>query len=293
MNGMRAGILAAALILGATLAACTGPGSTSPGPSGPDVAQPGVDAGPPAPAEAMPDAGRGAGDGGAVNNAAEGDGGQSPPSVVPDPDAPVEVFPHVRIDRAAGLVEFDGIVPIDAHNAEASLVYLEVIACTPDTKEHESLVMSLASASDVHAALLMLGIQPGRPGRFEWNGGRLRGISPTGPTIRVSLAVPPPSGDGAEFPPERWIVSARTGQRFAPGRWVFAGSGFGVQGGREFYLGDAGGTLVGLHTFGTETVALDRVMSPDSSVEEVQWIADPARVPAYGTPVIVRLRVGK
>src|SRR5688572_18748192 len=50
-----------------------------------------------------------------------------------------EVFPHIRVDQAARLVEIDGIVPIDAHNAETPNVYLEVTLCTRDSKEHESL----------------------------------------------------------------------------------------------------------------------------------------------------------
>ena len=75
---------------------------------------------------------------------------------------------RVRIDADAGIVEFDASVPITVDDADAPFVYLELIACTPGTKEHEVLVVTDALPSNIHAALLLVGASAGEPGRWEW-----------------------------------------------------------------------------------------------------------------------------
>ena len=40
---------------------------------------------------------------------------------------------------------------------------LELVACTKDSKEHESIVAIAARPMHVHAALLLLGAEPGNP----------------------------------------------------------------------------------------------------------------------------------
>eukprot|EP00913_Durusdinium_trenchii_P006317 g5929.t1 len=96
-----------------------------------------------------------------------------------------EVFAHVRVDAARRVVEFDGIVPIDCHHEDTPDVYLEVIACTKGTREHEALVMTEARPSHVHAALLLIGLTPGAPGAPA---GRGEGaIEPSGDAVRVEI----------------------------------------------------------------------------------------------------------
>ena len=63
-----------------------------------------------------------------------------------------------------------------------------------------------------------------------------------------------------------------------------------VRQGRERYEAQGAGTLIGLTTFGTETIAWREVISPEASIQEPEWIADKAVVPAMGTPVTVRIR---
>ena len=85
---------------------------------------------------------------------------------------PMEVFPGVRLDRDAGYVEFDGTVPIIADAGDGTVVFLELMVCIPDTKEHEALVMAPVKPSHVHAALLALGLEPER----EQRGVDVRGL---------------------------------------------------------------------------------------------------------------------
>lgn len=214
-----------------------------------------------------------------------------------------ELFPHVRADLAARIVEFDGIIPIDAHHPQTPRVYLEVTVCTPDSKEHESLVMTRALPSHVHAALLAIGLVPGRPGGFRWDGDQLVTIAPEGDPVIVTFIYHDTDGHQREIPATQWIVHAETGEPFDPlprrelgandrsqGGFIFAGSVVRQRQGREVYDADGFGTLIGLTTFGAETIAWKETISPDSHIHEPVWIADVRAIPKFGTEITVRVR---
>ena len=199
-----------------------------------------------------------------------------------------EVFPHVFVDAEAGVVDVAGTVPIDTKNESAPDVYLEVVLCARDSKEHESLVMTDALASHVHAALLLIGAEPGSPGAIPREGDR---VAPVGDAVRVELVTL--DGDGSEVvhDPRSWVrrVGGGTLSDAAGIGWVFAGSRMAKRQGAEIYDADGTGLIVGLHTFGSEVVALCTVWSPDSGLDEPEWLAANDAVPAQGTPVAVRL----
>lgn len=207
-----------------------------------------------------------------------------------------EIFPHVRFDKDSHVVEIDGQVPIDCHNPKTPRVYLEVTVCTRNSKEHEALVVTDATPSHIHAALLLAGLTPGTPGTWHTEGNNLVRVPPRGDPVRVTIVYTTPDGHEVSAPAQDWVINARSAKPLSdegPGEWVFAGSRMVEYQGREFYDADGTGTLVGLTTFGSETVAFTRVFSPESQVEEPEWIADPARVPAYLTRVVVRISPAK
>ncbi|MEO0716433.1 MAG: YdjY domain-containing protein, partial [Planctomycetota bacterium] len=181
-----------------------------------------------------------------------------------------------------------GTVPIDTKNDSAPDVYLEVVLCARDSKEHEALVMTDALASHVHAALLLIGAEPGSPGAIPREGDR---VAPVGDAVRVELVTL--DGDGGEVvhDPRSWVRRAGGGtlSDAAGIGWVFAGSRMAERQGAEVYDADGTGLIVGLHTFGSEVVALGAVWSPDSGLDEPEWLAANDAVPAQGTPVAVRL----
>lgn len=219
----------------------------------------------------------------------------TPPTPEPAPREALPEPPLIRIDREAHLVELTGVVPIDVNAKADAVVYLEVIACTPDTKEHEALVMTRAKASDVHAALLALGIEPGTPGEWSWDDGKLASKPPTGPGLSVTIAYTGADGREIEVPASDWVTVESSKQSLtqsagSSGGFVFAGSKFVPTKQGERYKADADGTLIGLTTFGGETIAWKQVLSPQSEVQQPDWIADRARVPAYLTPVKIRIR---
>jgi len=199
-----------------------------------------------------------------------------------------EVFKGVRVDPVRGLIEIDGRVATDVHDQDTPDVYLEVIVCTRDTREHESLVVIDAAAAQVHAALLLIGLEPGHPGGWKDEGGRLVPIKPQGDPVRVTLAYTL-DGKACESPCEAWITVGPGRQDPGPLEFVFAGSGFRVYDGVERYLADLEGTVVGLTTFGTELIAPTSMHHPDSRVETPTLMARSDVIPAFGEPVTVRI----
>ncbi len=210
----------------------------------------------------------------------------------PAAEALKPLFPHVRIDVAQRVVEFDASVSPEVHNPGAERTYLEVLACPFDTKEHETLVATKARPSHVHAALLAIGLTPGKPGAWEWDGKRIRGLPPEGPRVKVRFIEQTEQGP-REHDPCEWVVHAGNGETLravdASAGWVFAGSLILKRQGMDAYEADGAGTLLGLTTFGTETIAWSGMYNHDSAAQEPVWIARRGVIPPAGTAVVVRI----
>lgn len=203
--------------------------------------------------------------------------------------------PKIRLDRANARVEFDAVSVIEVG-------FLEAYVCTVGTREHESLFAFDGTASEVHAALLLAGLVPGTPGRWREivpeGGGdpSLELMPPKGPPVSVTVVLP----DGATHPIEWFARHAPTGAETVethsptpPHEFVFAGSRFVTdrKTGAERYVADGSGSLIGLVTFGDETVGAIEVIPDQLSAAAAVWEVDPTRIPRPGTPV--RIRVAK
>ena len=195
----------------------------------------------------------------------------------------------LRLNRAERWIELDGFVPIDVREKDRTgytlIRYLECIAVTPTSgKDHESLMVTSVQPSMIHAALVTIGLEPGKPGSISWDGTRAVMTPATGAPVRVTYRESDQLPPGA--PITDYIVHADTGEPFdIAAQWVFAGSIFE----RDRYVADAEGLVVGFHTFGSELLALQRAMSPDSFIEEPRWIAHPQRTPEFGDLVTIRI----
>ncbi len=205
-----------------------------------------------------------------------------------------DFLPGVRIDVARGVVEFDGVVPIDVQNEASPRVFLELLACSRDTREHESLVVTEVKPSVIHAAMLAVGLVPGAPGAYSWQGERVAATPPNGAEVRVVVLVER-NEIWIEESLADWAVNVRDKASLrsvleAEGKgFVFSGSMTTTRGGVTRYLADGGGTIIGLTSFGTETVAPELMYNPDAGAEEPEWIADRAKVPPFNTRVKVRI----
>lgn len=232
---------------------------------------------------------------------------QAPTPSIQAPIGPVEVFPHVRVDTRARTVEVDASVACDAPADASRIVFLEVLVCTPNTREHESLLVTAAMPSHVHAAMLLVGLQPGLPGEWRVVDGQLTPVAPRGEALNIDVKwqsagtlQSEPIADWAWHPGDQRTLSGAppapqaglgsvAGSASRPS-WLFAGSRIVSRNGSERYAADGSGTLVGLTAFGDETIAWSAMYSPEASIEEPQWIARPGKLPPRGTAVVIAIR---
>jgi hypothetical protein len=208
-----------------------------------------------------------------------------------------EIFPHVKVDAAAKIVEFDGIVCIEAKDPnQPAGIPLECFVVGPTSgKEHESLILTQAKPSHIHAALLMLGLKNGKPGSFKWEGKErgLISIPPQGDAVRIEVSY----ADAPFRNLGNWAVHMNGAPllpigvtRQADAHWLFAGSFFAPFKGGEVYDADMTGIVAGLCTFGGEVLAFPQTISPDSSMVEPDFVASNTLVPPFGTVVKIRIQ---
>ena len=168
--------------------------------------------------------------------------------------------------------------------------WLEQVACTPGTREHEALVAVQARPRDVHAGLLLLGLEAGQPGSWRVEDGELVESPPTGPALRVDVRWMGADGQQREEPIAAWIREVRTGTSPSIDRWLFAGSILHTtRDGTARYEADVSGSVIGLVTFGDEVLALPTVKPDAEAVAAPEWEAWTERLPPIGTKVVLLL----
>ncbi|MFM1997432.1 MAG: hypothetical protein RLZZ111_1819 [Planctomycetota bacterium] len=155
---------------------------------------------------------------------------------------------------------------------------IEYFACTKGSKEHESVVAARSSARLVHAALLAVGLVPGKPVSFQ-----PEYVPASGPVVRVRMRWRAEDGSVREAAGQDWIRDTRTGARMRED-WVFAGSTFWKDpaDGTEHYQAD-GGDLVCVSNF--PTAMLDIPIESSQSNDALLFEAFTGRVPPSGTKV--------
>lgn len=197
---------------------------------------------------------------------------------------PIRLTKGLVVDRAAGEVRLEAQSALDAG-------WLEQAICLAGTREHESLLVIETSPRLVHAALMMLGLEPGRPGRWrvdEGNGAILR-IPPEGPRLEILLRFRHPTRGEIEEPLSRWFLR-REGDSGPPHPWKFAGSLEETDPRGTVYVAEFSGSVAGLVTFGDEVIAHEEVRSDLVEIEHEPYLVAEDRVPPPGTPVTVVIR---
>lgn len=175
--------------------------------------------------------------------------------------------------------------------------FLEQVLCSPGTREHEALLVTDVPASSIHAALLLVGIEPGRPGRWHEDGGRVQLLAPLGDGVSVLVKYRQPGrGEAVEEPVSRWITDLQAHGSFPTETWIFGGSILLEEeesiGQESRYLADHTGSLIGIVTFGDEMLGAPRVIPDAASLQEPEWVVRVEHVPPVGTEVQVILAPG-
>jgi len=199
------------------------------------------------------------------------------------------------------VIEADGVT-IWPHRVEVQALvcldegWLEQIACSPGTREHEALVVVEIPPSDLHAALLAAGFEPGSPGHWTDDGSVVTAVPPSGDRVRIEVRRQR-DGRTVQEPIGAWMIGAIHGEPFPETHWVFAGSAFAENpdwmGPGEHYVADLSGSVIGLVTFGDEVIGFETVMADQEAVEPMQWKVNTDHVPPIGTTVTLILTAGK
>lgn len=155
---------------------------------------------------------------------------------------------------------------------------IEVFACPRHTKEHEAIVATAAPARLVHAALLAIGLEPGRPVSFDPDY-----LAAQGPPVSVQMRWTDAAGRAQQRRAQELIRSTTTKAQLAAD-WVFAGSVFWKDpaDGQEYYQAD-GGDLICVSNFPTAT--LDLPLESSQANDALMFEVWEDRVPPRGTAV--------
>ena len=200
----------------------------------------------------------------------------STPAPASRPAGPVKFQPGIRIDWNAREVLVDGQVILREGP-------IELFACSPRTREHESIVLVSARPLHIFQAMGLIGLTPGHPPRVDIEREIFEGARGEPVEVLVRYAL---DGKSREEPIEHWMQRA-DGSPLEPQDWVFAG---GLTNEEGHYVTDHEGTVVAVVDFATSLVALPQ---RHSDRNDELWLAPATKnIPPLKTPVTLVLRPG-
>lgn len=187
----------------------------------------------------------------------------------------------ITVDREARTIDLDARVVLREGE------WLELIACTPGTREHEALVIVAAKPSNIHLALLSLGLEPGKPLHSRMEGEERVIVPPTGPAVEAFFVLDR-EGEKVEVPVNEWVVDQKNGTPLPSNRFLFTGSAFVPYEGKEVYMADLEGSVLTIVNFGDDLLSRDTTQT--NQTDDGQWGAKTDAIPPLGTRVLLRLR---
>jgi hypothetical protein len=164
---------------------------------------------------------------------------------------------------------------------------IEVVACYPapkGQKAHETVVTFTVKPSEVHKALVGLGLKPGKPVMGAGGAG-------TGPEVDLFLEIP--DGDKTKkIPIEESIVLIKTGKTMPRQKWRFTGSALKQpdpeKDDKEFGA-DLTGTLITIIPVTDDTVIQTALTLKDEA--DMKLETNKKVLPKEGTPVKLIIQV--
>lgn len=159
---------------------------------------------------------------------------------------------------------------------------LELLACSPRTREHESIIMVNARPMHIFQALGLIGLEPGAAMRFDeksdtWS-------PPRGQALDLRIRYRAKTGERI-VPATAWLRDVKTKQPPRSIPWVFAGSEI-LEDGR--FAADPEGTVVCVVDFFSALIAVGTLHSADN---ELLWLeANSDAVPPLGTECTLLIR---
>lgn len=186
--------------------------------------------------------------------------------------AKVGKLPHVTFDVKQRQVRIE----CEALEVDAPL---EFFCVRTGGSEHESVLRTPAKPSDIHIALLAIGLKPGKPVSFSEATNKW--IPPQGPPLSIVLEWEK-DGKTVATPAYRCMRNLRTKAEMKPQHWVYCGSRVMEDG--EF-AADVTGYVVSIVNFDLTLIDLPEVKS--NSNELLEWQRNPDVAPPAKTKVIM------
>lgn len=186
-----------------------------------------------------------------------------------------EFSPGVRIDWGGLVVEVDTEVVLREGP-------LELLACSPNTREHESILRVPARPLHIYQAMGLIGLEPGGPLAYDEARERWKPAYGQSLDLRVRCALDRGTPD---VPVQRWLLTMDGKEVTERIDWVFAGSQT-MDSGR--FAADQEGTVVCLVDFAAALIAVGALHSADN---EQLWLrANPETIPPRGTRCTLLIR---
>jgi hypothetical protein len=199
------------------------------------------------------------------------------PTTTPSVKA-VEYAPGITIDWAERQVEATGRVVLQEG-------LIELFACSPDTREYESIVRMDGRPLHLFEALGLIGLTPGEPMWYDWE--RDQPVSAHGQPVEIMVAYER-DGETRRSDISQWLVRRGEADPLEPQPWVFAGSY--VDRDRDVFAADEEGTVVALVDFPSALIALPMLRS--SRNEELWLEPRTSAIPEPGTRCRLIFRPG-
>jgi hypothetical protein len=211
----------------------------------------------------------------AVAQEAQQAGDAKPQAAARAAEGKVGKLPHVEFDVKQRQVR----VECESLGVETPL---EFFCVKTGGSEHESVLRTPAKPSDIHTALLAIGLQPGRP--VQYSEALNKWLPPQGPPLHISIQWEK-DGRTVSVPAYRCMRNLRTKEEMKPVNWVFCGSRVMEDG--EF-AADVTGYVVSVVNFDLTLIDLPEVAS--NSNELLEWERNPDVAPPAKTKVTMLIQ---
>lgn len=188
------------------------------------------------------------------------------------PEAPAKTgkLPHLEFNTKTRQVR----VEAETLSVDTPLEFFAVVVNGP---EHEAVIRSKVKPSDLHTALLALGLKPGSP--VTYSKSLNKWLPPHGPPLHIHMEYEK-DGKLVSEPANRWMRNLKTKKVMPPTTWIFAGSRVMNDGA---YAADTTGYLVSVVNFDMTVIDIPDLAS--ASNETLEWERNPDTVPPAGTKV--------
>lgn len=194
-------------------------------------------------------------------------------------DAVTTLGPGVSLDASKREVYLDATVCLRRG-------ILEYLICKARTFEHESVFATSCKPSHLHAALLLIGVEPlPDADAYAWS----EKISAHAPALLAIMVEFERDGVRQRKPISSFVTNRERQDGIVPDRWVFAGSAFYQRDGQELYAADSSGGVIGLTPQGASVVQFGEQLGIPYQGEDQGLECRSDAIPAVGTAVRVIL----